>query len=135
MNDLVKQAAPQLIGRRNTAVASWYEELEPGQIVFASRVYFENRDRLGHERGSAATVITVYPPRLNLSHELARRGAWCGSTCGNSETALGRALVMRELAWCETLGGPRYQIRFVDETPEEYESAAEAAAASQRGDG
>ena len=135
MNDLVKQAAPQLIGRRITAEASWYEELEPGQIVFASRVYFENRDRLGHERGSAATVITMYPPRLNLSHDLARRGAWCGSTCGESVTALGRAVVMRELAWCETLGGPRYQVRFIEESAEDYDLAAEAAATSQRGDG
>ena len=135
MNDLVKEAAPQLIGRRITAEASWYDELEPGQIVFASRVYFEDGDRRGHERGSAATVISVYPPRLNLSHELARRGAWCGSTNGRSVTALGRAVVMRELAWCETLGGPRYQVRFIEESAEDYDLAAEAAATSQRGDG
>ena len=135
MNDFVKEAAPRLIGRRITAEASWYDELEPGQIVFASRVYFENGDSRGHERGSAATVISVYPPRLNLSHELARRGAWCGSTCGESETALGRAVVMRELAWCETLGGPRYQVRFIEESAVDYDLAAEAAATSQRGDG
>lgn len=113
------ETTPRAIGRRYTAVpASSLDTFEVGQVLFCnsatapSHTWFE---------------LSEFACSRNMDHTTAPLGAWLGSTNGVSRYVVGRVLVVAELQPDRDRDLPRYSVRTLDEGPEAYWEAAQAA--------